>query len=113
VSIIAFSSLSEAEQQNAESRIYMGVHWQFAAPEPLVSSVGHATRPSALAAATLAKEPIFAIDGQEAIFELCRAINDVGRHQSGKHLCAAIVTADSLGCAPASGMLVGNFCISH
>jgi len=26
---MTFSSFSEAEQQNAESRIYMGVHWQF------------------------------------------------------------------------------------
>ena len=47
--------------------------------QALVNSVGYATRPEALAAATLAIEPIFAVGGQEAIFELGRAINDVGR----------------------------------
>jgi hypothetical protein len=44
----------------------------------LVGSVSHATRESALAAVTVAIGPTFVVGGQEAIFELHRAISDVG-----------------------------------
>jgi len=49
---LRFDSLTEAENRNAESRIYLGIHWQFDADEGIVLGNhvadwvwGHAFRP--------------------------------------------------------------------
>ena len=49
---LRFDSLTEAEDRNAESRIYLGIHWQFDADEGIVQGNhvadwvwGHAFRP--------------------------------------------------------------------